>query len=629
MKMRPASAALLGSILALRIAAAADLSRPGLLATATDGRSTAVFVAPAPHLALGDSESIHPLLAPAFRVEWTGILDLPRDGEYRLAGPGEIELDGRPAAGGALDLAAGPHALRLAWTRSPTSSVCRLTWESDTLAAEPVPASRLRQAQAAPAAETDAQREAARLALDEFNCAACHAADMPGMPAWRGPLLTGLGERIHAAWLGRWLANPRAIRPQAVMPTVIRDPAEQADVVAYLAGLPPATNLPSGPQGPVEMSQAPQGKVLYDTVGCTACHNEQENRLAGLGSKQSAAALARYLANPLAFDPSGRMPDLLLTEAEASAMAAHLVQERSPELEKAPPAGDPVRGKELTRSRGCLHCHDLDDPGRIESTLAPPARLRADAARGCLAENPSEKAPQYDLSAGQRTLFLSWLREPDRHAAPLQDYRRQLSFYRCVGCHEYHAPARVAFERPPPLLGISGDKLRPPWLDQVLLQKKRIRPWLGLRMPHYGDEPARRLRPHIPACAGRPPGFDVDLSPGNPEQIRSGTALIGRGLGGLSCISCHDFRGIQAGAEIRGPDMVEMRDRLQGDWTRRWLRDPSRYVPGTAMPSFFVEMPEAQAEEMLAALLQTLGAGRGMPDPAGLAAATSGPTPYE
>jgi mono/diheme cytochrome c family protein len=138
-------------------------------------------------------------------------------------------------------------------------------------------------------------------------------------------------------------------------------------------------------------------------------------------------------------------------------------------------------------------------------------------------------------------------------------------------------------------------------------------------MPEFGEQNMRPLIPWFAAQAGAESGEGMILTRASPEQVQQGIKLIGRGEGGLSCINCHDFRGQRGPTETRGPDMVEMRDRLRADWVRGWLRDPQRHLPGTPMPNFFSEMPPAQAEQLIAQLLAALGEGPNMPNPVGLA----------
>ncbi|HEX7896158.1 MAG TPA: PA14 domain-containing protein [Planctomycetota bacterium] len=74
-------------------------------------------------------------------VEWTGFLRVPADGRYTFSvtGPAKLEIAGRPV-NGAAELAAGHHALRLAYARGEGRPECRLSWESDARPREVVPA---------------------------------------------------------------------------------------------------------------------------------------------------------------------------------------------------------------------------------------------------------------------------------------------------------------------------------------------------------------------------------------------------------------------------------------------------------------------------------------------------------
>jgi hypothetical protein len=119
------------------------------------------------------------------------------------------------------------------------------------------------------------------------------------------------------------------------------------------------------------------------------------------------------------------------------------------------------------------------------------------------------------------------------------------------------------------------------------------------------------------AAAGGEHG-EGELSPAPAaEGVRDGIKLIGAD-GGLSCITCHDFKD-RVALGTRGPDMTEMYARMRPEWFLRWLRDPIRIQPGTAMPSFFGSMPEGEAAAKMGLIWTALSAGKGMPMPAGFA----------
>jgi cytochrome c len=93
-------------------------------------------------------------------------------------------------------------------------------------------------------ANADAHR--GRLALERFECGACHV--IPGVrgPASLvGPPLDGFGRRVQLAGrfanepdvLVRWIVDPPALKPQTAMPAVGVSVAEARDMAAYLYGL--------------------------------------------------------------------------------------------------------------------------------------------------------------------------------------------------------------------------------------------------------------------------------------------------------------------------------------------------------------------------------------------------------
>lgn len=203
--------------------------------------------------------------------------------------------------------------------------------------------------------------------------------------------------------------------------------------------------------------------------------------------------------------------------------------------------------------------------------------------------------------------------------APLQEFHRQTRAHNCIECHELYGPAKRELEgaEAPPSLTAAGNKLRASWLAQVLVSNKRIRPWMKLEPAHLG-ETARPLVKLFVQQAGAELGEGASVPPPTPQQVAEGLKLLGKGEGGLACINCHDFAGHRSAGDLRGPDMTEMHARIRTDWLLRWLREPSRLQPGTAMPAFFSDMPAAQAKVKMDAIVHALAAGKSLPLPEGL-----------
>ncbi len=189
---------------------------------------------------------------------------------------------------------------------------------------------------------SDAAADRGRFLVEEHNCCACHRPEdrdrvMAGLTGRQGPDLSKVGERVHAGWIYRWLKAPDKVRPGAVMPRLFADDEagrpERYTAAAYLASL--GGPLPPHRADPATMKgSAARGQRLFASIGCRACHaaegtkeakpgrveslygHGQNHPLVELGSKTTQPKLAAYLMNPLATDPSGRMPQLLLQQTQ-------------------------------------------------------------------------------------------------------------------------------------------------------------------------------------------------------------------------------------------------------------------------------------------------------------------------
>ena len=617
-----ASLVLFGAAAPLRAQKPLTPLAPGLVATATDGERKAVFLTPTPNFTLTPQQSIHPQLKPEFKVEWTGVLNILRAGQYTFSADTKLWLDGKEAQGLPVQLTAGEHTLRLAFERKPgTNARVQLVWQSDFFPPEPVPASVL-----AHRGEPNDMARLAKLArgrelIEELNCAACHRPESGAIGRRAAPNLSGIGSRVTAAWLAKWIENPQHVRTNTPMPAMQGMPPDRADVVAYLVELKDAESL----KDPVaDAARLEAGRVLFDTIGCLACHGTNGVTLAGLGSKwTSTGQLAKYLLDPLAADPSGRMPNLGLKRDETEALAAFLMKSTSLGFE--PPVlpghtGIPLRGKVLVQASGCLNCHTLKEGTAVlNSFVRAPLMKDLLPNKGCLSGRPPPNTPRFNLSVEDRASLAAFLQSPDVSPAPVQDFQRMVKQFHCAECHELNGAATLSFEanQAPPPLTDTGNKLRASWLTEVLLNQKRVRPWMTLRMPHFGPA-VQPLVHHFAAQAGAEPGEGEKPARPNAQQVADGIKLLGKGDGGLACITCHDFNGERSTGDLRGPDMTEMSARIRNDWLRRWLREPSRLQPGTAMPAFFSEMQPAQAEPTIARLVQVLAGGKSLPLPEGL-----------
>jgi mono/diheme cytochrome c family protein len=711
----------------------ADALRPGLIATYRDTArpipAEVVRLEPTIALSLKSGESPHPrLAADGGSARWEGYLNVVRAGNYRFRAlvRGRVRLTvgakevlsaevSDPAAalkdGPEVQLEAGWQPTVAEFTRLPGAARVEVFWESKGFRSEPLPHEPLRhlpaRAPARLAADTSADQ--GRYLVGERNCFACHRPDdkdriAAGLTGRQGPDLSKAGERVHEAWLYRWLEAPARLRPGAVMPRLFSDDetgnAERYAAARYLASL----------GGPVSQERADRnrprpnvsrGEKLFGSIGCLACHRpdgeSQAKRkqaedfygervnypLSGLGAKMTPAKLAAYLANPLAIDPSGRMPHMLLQKQEADDLAGYLcrdgagvetrlpdppakgqiiaafrrVEDRPAELaafQKLPPDAQLIDlGQRVVIAKGCNNCHTIAPGGKpfasaLASTSFDGLKKPEAQERGCLAAAPAKdgRSPWFPLSTAERRSVRQFLTGGTTGAgspAPAFAARVALRRFNCLACHtrdgegglspelteelrKYEKAENAEAVVPPPLTGVAH-KLRTPWLRGVLTEAKRARPWMGLRMPQFGAANVGKLPEALAALEGTEPDDKAHAVAITATKVTAGRQLVGKSAFG--CIACHDLAGIASGG-TRGPDLASMNERVRYDWYLRWLEQPQRLSPGTRMPSVFTNgkslvesvlggSGDAQAQ----AIWTYLSLGPGLPLPDGLEPAST------
>jgi mono/diheme cytochrome c family protein len=186
------------------------------------------------------------------------------------------------------------------------------------------------------------------LLISSLACAACHQSesapgnDELGLPEQRGPNLTNVASRVRPDALVAMIADPHAAKPNTTMPDpwgslTAPDRLERAEAIAsYLAyadsgadGEPKSTL-----DGRAFAGWSEQGKELYHSIGCVACHPASEGNAtnfsttAGLGDpskKYTLNSLADFLMHPQHVRSGLRMPGLSGTRQEAVKIAAYLL----------------------------------------------------------------------------------------------------------------------------------------------------------------------------------------------------------------------------------------------------------------------------------------------------------------
>ncbi len=501
--------------------------------------------------------------------------------------------------------------------------------------------------------------EGGYLLLAELNCTACHAAP----EAWQerlspksGPNLAGVGSRLDADQLWLFVRSPQYRKKGTQMPGLFAgeegDAAKVEAIVEYLSSLKQAP-----PKMPV--GDGAHGKQLYHQVGCVACHEpgtdfrpekvpaDMEVEKPGNASVPIALAdvydvdsLAYFLKNPLHLRPSGRMPDMRLTDQEAADIAAYLHVGRQPEkaIERAalklPPQGI-EKGKALFAEMSCANCHGGLEP---KAKATAPSLMVLNKEQGCLSAVQKTGIPRYDLNELQKRalqLALGALQKGQApQLTPAQKVDWQMTRLNCYACHDRDGKGGPEDPRAqyftsndgsaeslgelahlPPNLDHTGRKLTRAWLEKILFgEGGRVRPYMNTRMPNFGKAETEGLIVLLPEADRRETPVQINTS-GLEKHHR---AELGRkllGTTGLACVGCHGLKERKS----LGPPVVRLTqtvDRLQPEYFKELLLNPQATQPGTMMPPMF--MGRKTAEKDIESIWTYLKELEGQPLPDGL-----------
>ena len=445
-----------------------------------------------------------------------------------------------------------------------------------------------------------------RVLYHQLGCVACHApreaataifADVPGGTTDHEMIRFVLGQlegtsvplgnlprKYGLAQLTEFLMDPLRSRPGGRMPSMNLKPSEASALAMYL--LRPESRPAADPSA--------AGGATLET-GVARPHPSplpQEREPATNASFESDPAGPR--PGPLPQDGEPVSGTSIETGVVSSNSAPFVVDRRKAAL-----------GREEFARLGCAACHGLG-PGRpsvaARSHAKPFGELDPGNPAGCLSPAPGAGVPLFRLNEAQRTALRTALASRARFRQPLTPKERvnqTLVGLNCVACHARDGvggptPSRSDYfsvlvaadlgdegRIPPHLTGV-GIKLRPEWSREVLLNAGSVRPYMATRMPQYGKANVAGLIDDFQRS-------DAAAASAQTSNSGAGDVQIGRllvGVGGYSCISCHNFAQ-HASLGISVMDLTHMGKRLQPGWFFRYLADPASLRPGTRMPTFW------------------------------------------
>jgi hypothetical protein len=113
-----------------------------------------------------------------------------------------------------------------------------------------------------------------------------------------------------------------------------------------------------------------------------------------------------------------------------------------------------------------------------------------------------------------------------------------------------------------------------------------VRTYLRVRMPTFNFSPNELrtlVRFFLAVSAQQEPYIKQQLEPLTPGERDLARALFTSQA--APCLKCHMTGDPGHDATATAPNFLQAGERLKEDWTFRWLLDPQRIMPGTAMPS--------------------------------------------
>ncbi len=353
-----------------------------------------------------------------------------------------------------------------------------------------------------------------------------------------------------------------------------------------------------------------------------------------------------WIKDPRGYDPATAMPSLRLSDSEALDLTTYLWKQRGKAVPKAEglsaslsDEGQLKRGEWIVKNYGCYGCHNIrgmENEGKIAVDLSafgnkrewelsfgvrsdvPPTwedwtinKLRDP--RGFRTERQQLKMPHFHFSregAEAIRVLLKAFTAPDVGAdwrypmserqSAIEKGRALVEQYNCKGCHVVDGKGGriLAYEQfqgananlGPPQLWQLGAKLQPDWFYDFLLAPKPVRGWVRARMPTFPFTPeeARRVVQYFEASApgdALNPFVRVDVETIDPASVAKGRQIFGQ----FRCQQCHMDKSsyTQAEATMAATDLRMAYQRLNPEFIKRWVMNPSKIWPGARMPSFW------------------------------------------
>jgi cytochrome c551/c552 len=461
-----------------------------------------------------------------------------------------------------------------------------------------------------------------KVSFETRGCLACHSIGEGDktMGAQFAANLSRVGEKENYDYLVRWIHNPRQ-RTRPYDP-ITREDLGPGDYAKY--NVPYVFDL--------DHSRSPDGKhelqVQLPTVMPSLRLSIEESRNIASFLMTQKHADATYPPAPFMDDPKLRDKGLALVKnygcagcheisglEEEARIGTELTTEGSKPIERLDfalltvPAKEGILPDGKKSPRGSwydqkgffeekLQQTNIFDQGRMEPQLKMPQPVLTPEDRTALVT--------FLLGSVDITLPQDYIYDPAGPGHDIQEGWWIVSKYGCMGCHVLMVGQKSVLmtlpqyqgdnkdKLPPQLIG-EGARVNPRWLERFLANpaldpvntdRDGVRSYLAVRMPtfSFSDDEIQKLVRFFNALASQSlPYMPPKLEPLTPQERLMARELFTSSA--APCLKCH-ATGVPAhDVNATAPNFLLAPERLKPAWTDRWLLDPSRIAPGTAMPS--------------------------------------------
>lgn len=402
-----------------------------------------------------------------------------------------------------------------------------------------------------PVALGTASAEDGERLFTERGCRGCHGVKPDeSSVSPRVPHLAGIGSKVKAEWLDRWIADPKAYNPDTAMPKVSLKDEERHAIVAYLLTLKRTEPLPAAPDlSQVKVADGKQLVKQYECYGCHAIEGFEQVR----PSVPDLGEFARRSTDELDFATTKDVPHTKWDWLERK-----LKEPRAYETDK------------IKLKMPLINLTDDDRRALIAYTLALDGRT-----------TPGRYAVRA-TPATQALREVSWMTER----------------LNCNGCHRLNErDGRIAtfLERknmaPPTLDGVGG-RLQGQYMYQFLLEPKQVRPWLKIQMPTFplNEAQTQTLVAGLAARAAVANAYTYVAKENiAQDHFQRGTHRFQH----YKCVQCHPTsidQGLPEGVdpEDLSINLMLAKTRLRPEWIRDFLARPKQIAGAqTRMPTVF------------------------------------------